>query len=128
MLEFVQNLWAAAEPAAAEPAAAASAASPLGGLLPLVLIFVVFYFLLIRPQQKKEKEHKKMLTELNRGDYVLTSGGIYGTIVSVKTDAFEIKIDDNTKVLVSKNAISHVTRKQGAPESASVGPEPIKPK
>jgi preprotein translocase subunit YajC len=124
MFELITNVWAQGH-AAAEQAPAQS--SPLGGLVPLVLIFVVFYFLLIRPQQKREKEHKKMLTGLNRGDYVLTSGGVYGTIVGVKTDAFEIKVDENVKVLVAKSAVTQVVRKQGE-AAAGVSPEPIKPK
>ena len=52
----------------------------LSGILPLILIFVVFYFLLIRPQQKKLKSHKEMITNLKKGDKVVTQGGIMGTI------------------------------------------------
>ena len=52
----------------------------LSGILPLVLIFVVFYFLLIRPQQKKLKSHKEMITNLKKGDKIVTQGGIMGTI------------------------------------------------
>ena len=51
-----------------------------GTFLPLILIFVVFYFLLIRPQQRKVKQHKEMLSNLKRGDKIVTSGGIIGTI------------------------------------------------
>ncbi|MEW6040158.1 MAG: preprotein translocase subunit YajC [Elusimicrobiota bacterium] len=109
MLWMINFAWAQAP-----KEAPAAAQSPLGGLLPLVLVFVIFYFLLIRPQQKKEKEHRKMLTELNKGDYVLTTGGVYGTIVGIKTDAFELKVDDNTKLLISRNAIAQVVKKQGS--------------
>ena len=52
-----------------------------GTFLPLILIFVVFYFLLIRPQQRKVKQHKEMLSNLKRGDKIVTSGGIIGTII-----------------------------------------------
>ena len=58
--------------------------NPLGGFVPLRLIFVVFYFLLILPQQRRQKEHKKLIDTLKKDDYVLTSGGIYGTVVNVK--------------------------------------------
>ena len=54
-----------------------------GTFLPLILIFVVFYFLLIRPQQRKVKQHKEMLSNLKRGDKIVTSGGIIGTINKV---------------------------------------------
>jgi preprotein translocase subunit YajC len=85
--------------------------NPLSGLIPLILIFIVFYLLLIRPQQKKEKEHKKMISELKKDDYVLTSGGIYGTITNVKPDTIELKVDENTKLTLAKNAVIQVLQK-----------------
>ncbi|MDI6641688.1 MAG: preprotein translocase subunit YajC [Elusimicrobiota bacterium] len=82
--------------------------SPLGGFLPLILIFFIFYFLLIRPQQKRAKEHKKLLAALKKGDIVITTGGIYGTITQVKPDTVELKIDESTKIQVLKSAIGQV--------------------
>ena len=71
----------------------------IGSLIPLVLIFVIFYFFLIRPQQKKVKEHKKMVESLKRGDMVVTSGGIVGTIERIiDNDKVEVLISDNVKV------------------------------
>ena len=68
-------------------------------LIPLVLIFVIFYFFLIRPQQKKVKEHKLMVENLKRGDKVITSGGIVGTIERIiDNDKVEVLISDNVKV------------------------------
>ena len=67
----------------AQSAGSASGFS-LGGLIPFILIFVIFYFLLIRPQQKKVKEHKNMVQNLKRGDSIVTAGGIVGKIVKVK--------------------------------------------
>ena len=73
----------------------------LGGLLPLVLIFVVFYFLLIRPQQKKAKEHRETLANLRRGDKVVTNGGLIGTITRVPNDnELIVEIADGVKVRV----------------------------
>ena len=67
--------------------------------IPLILIFVIFYFFLIRPQQKKAKEHKLMCENLKRGDKVLTSGGIVGTVERVlENDKVEIKISENVNV------------------------------
>ncbi|MFN3966843.1 MAG: preprotein translocase subunit YajC [Endomicrobiia bacterium] len=82
--------------------------NPLSGLFPLILIFFIFYFLLIRPQQKREKEHKKMLAGLKKGDNVITTGGIYGTITNVKPDTVELKIDENTKIQLLKSAVAQV--------------------
>ena len=76
----------------------------LGGLIPFILIFVIFYFLLIRPQQKKVKEHKLMVENLKRGDKVITSGGIIGTVERIiDGDKAEISITDNVKVEVIKS-------------------------
>ena len=73
-------------------------------LIPLILIFVIFYFFLIRPQQKKVKEHKLMVENLKRGDKVITSGGIIGTVERIiDGDKAEISITDNDKVEVIKS-------------------------
>ena len=78
--------------------------SGIGQFIPLILIFVIFYFFLIRPQQKKVKEHKLMVENLKRGDKVITSGGIIGTIERIiDGDKAEISITDNVKVEVIKS-------------------------
>ena len=77
--------------------------SGIGQFIPLILIFVIFYFFLIRPQQKKVKDHKAMVENLKRGDKVITSGGITGTIERlVDNDKVEVEIADNVKVEVVK--------------------------
>lgn len=98
----------------AQAPAAPSATSSLLQLAPLVLMFGAMYFLLIAPQRKKQKEHEKMLAALGAGDEVITTGGIYGTITSVKDDRFIIRIGDNQKVEVGKAFISVVVSKSGA--------------
>ena len=78
--------------------------SGIGQFIPLILIFVIFYFFLIRPQQKKVKEHKIMVTNLKRGDKVVTSGGIVGTVERVmENDKAEIEISENVKVEIVKS-------------------------
>jgi preprotein translocase subunit YajC len=97
----------------------AQAAGQTGGLaggiesfLPLILIFVVFYFLMIRPQQKKMKQHKEMLSQLRRGDRVLTSGGILGTVNKVVDDKeVVVEIADGVRVSVLRGAISEIISK-----------------
>ena len=103
-----------AQAAPATPVAPGGA-SALMQLAPLVLMFAAMYFLLIAPQRKKQKEHEKMLTQLQPGDEVVTSGGIYGTITSVKDDRFVVRIgDNNAKVEVGKGFISTVVKKADA--------------
>ena len=78
--------------------------SGIGQFIPLILIFVIFYFFLIRPQQKKVKEHKLMVENLKRGDKVVTSGGIVGTIERVvDNDKVEVLITENVKVEIIKS-------------------------
>ena len=75
--------------------------SGIAQFIPLILIFVIFYFFLIRPQQKKVKEHKLMVQNLKRGDKVVTSGGIVGTIERIiDAEKAEVLISDNVKVEV----------------------------
>jgi len=75
--------------------------SGIGQFIPLILIFVIFYFFLIRPQQKKVKEHNAMVESLKKGDKVVTSGGITGTISRViDNDKVEVEIADNVTVEV----------------------------
>lgn len=86
-------------------AEATGSGSPLGLLLPMGLLFVAMYFFMIAPQRKKEKELKKMLSELKNGDKVITIGGIFGTITAVKEDRFHVKIDESTRIEVLRSAI-----------------------
>ena len=77
--------------------------SGIGQFIPLILIFVIFYFFLIRPQQKKVKEHKAMVESLKKGDKVVTSGGITGTIERIiDNDKVEVEIAENVKVEIVK--------------------------
>ena len=77
--------------------------SGIGQFIPLILIFVIFYFFLIRPQQKKVKEHKAMIESLKRGDKVITSGGITGTVERIiDNEKVEVEIAENVKVEIVK--------------------------
>ncbi len=76
----------------------------IGQFIPLILIFVIFYFFLIRPQQKKVKEHKLMVENLKRGDKVITSGGIVGTVERIiDNDKIEVNISENVNVEIIKS-------------------------
>ena len=81
--------------------------------IPLILIFVIFYFFLIRPQQKRVKEHKAMVQSLKRGDEIVTSGGIIGTIDRVmEDDRIEVIIGENVRVQVIKTTITSLLKKE----------------
>ena len=88
-------------------------------LLPFAFIFVIFYFLLIRPQQKRQKEHQNLLSNLKTGDKVVTSSGIHGLIANVKDTTFVVKIADNVKIEVDKNAIASVSKSVDQPKATA---------
>jgi len=99
-----------AVPQAADPnAAGGGAGSIIGSFLPIIAIIAIFYFLIIRPQNKKRKETEKMHAGLKKGDRVVTIGGLYGTIHSVKDTTVIIKADDNVKLEFLRSAISSIT-------------------
>ena len=86
--------------------------NPLFSFLPIILMFVVFYFLLIRPQTKRQKEAEKMRSELKKGDHIITSGGIHGTIEGMKdNDVLLVKTATDTKLHVSRSAVTIVKPK-----------------
>lgn len=85
--------------------AAAPAGSPLAGFLPMILIFVVFYFLLIRPQQKKAKAQQEFLSNLKKGDEVITGGGLHGKITGLTDTVVTLEVADNIRVKVSRQYI-----------------------
>jgi preprotein translocase subunit YajC len=77
-------------------------------LVPFVLIFVIFYFLLILPQQKRQKKLKAMLEALKKGDKVVTTGGIWGTVANLGKETVTLQIADNTKVKVQRESIARL--------------------
>ncbi len=81
------------------------------GLIPLVLLFVVFYFLLIRPQQKKVKEHKALVEALKKGDEVVTYGGLVGVLRGIGDNFCEVEIADNIVVKVERQNIARLLPK-----------------
>jgi preprotein translocase subunit YajC len=81
--------------------------------IPLILIFIIFYFFLIRPQQKRVKDHRAMVETVTRGDEVITSGGIIGTVERVmEDDRIEVLIDENTKVQIIRSTITSLLKKE----------------
>lgn len=99
-MDFVTTILAQAAPEPQSPG--------LTQFLPFILIFAAMYFLIIAPQRKKQKQHQKMISELKSGTEVMTSGGVFGTITNVKDDRFVLKIAENTKIEISKAAVTSV--------------------
>ena len=92
----------------AAPADGGGTAGLLVGILPWLLIFVIFYILMIRPQQRRVKEHQAAIAAIKKGDEVVTGGGIRGRVTKVTDDDAEVEIASGVKVRVVKSTISHV--------------------
>ena len=94
-----------------------AAGAPRGpSQLPLLFVLIatiaIFYLILIRPQQKKQKELQKMIDALKKGDRVMTTGGIFGSVVGLKDNIVVVKIDENTKIEMLKSAVASVITKK----------------
>jgi len=85
--------------------------------IPLILMFVIFYFLLIRPQQKKTKEHRQMVSNLKKGDRIITSGGLHGRITGLSDTILTVEIADKVRVKIARGNV-------GALNQASAQPQP----
>ncbi len=93
-----------------------------GGMLSTIilfgLIFVIFYFMIIRPQQKRQKERQKMLDALQKGDKIVTAGGIHGSVVGIEEKTVLVQIADNVKVKVDRGSIGTVMNESKPEEKA----------
>ena len=92
------------------PEPSAAAPGPLAMLVPFLMMFLIFYVLVFRPQSKTRKEHEQMVKHLKKNDEVVTSGGLFGTIVNVKPEAITLRIDDNVRVEVEPSAIVRLVK------------------
>ena len=91
----------------AQPAqTSGEASSPFSGIFLIAIIFAIFYFFLIRPQQKRQKQLREMVEKLKRGDCVVTSGGVHGTVARVKEKTVMLKVAENVELEVTKSAIA----------------------
>lgn len=98
-------------------------ADPRAQMIQMVVMFgglgLMFYFLMIRPQSKQRKEHDNMLKNVESGDKILTSGGLYGIVTNVKEKSLMVKIADNVKVEIAKSALTSVVKKSADGDSTS---------
>ena len=100
--------WAFAQTTGAAPGGGGGIFGQINMLIPFIAMFAIFYFLLIRPQQKKQRDLRQMLQNLKRGDRVVTSGGIYGTIIKIRNDVVHLEIADQVRIRINKGSISEV--------------------
>ena len=103
---LISNAWAKAA-----PAAGGDPTSGLMGMLPIILMFVVLWFLMIRPQMKRAKEHKAMVEAMQKGDEVLTNGGIAGRITKMGETYISVEIAESVEISVQKTAVTAVLPK-----------------
>ena len=89
----------------------AAATGGLMSFLPLIVIFAVFYFMLIRPQMKRAKEHKQLVSELGKGDEVITNGGLLGKITDVSESFVTLELADNLQIKLQRQAVANVMPK-----------------
>ncbi|MBW7456047.1 preprotein translocase subunit YajC [Paenibacillus sepulcri] len=80
----------------------------LTSILPFVLMFAVFYFLLIRPQQRKSKQRSNMLSQLKKGDKIVTIGGMHGTVLELSDDIVVLRVNDATKITFDRSAVNNI--------------------
>jgi preprotein translocase subunit YajC len=98
--------------------AAPSGGGGLVGMLPFALMFVVIYFLILRPQSKKAKDHQRMLSELKKGDDVVTQGGIIGKISGMKDNEITLQVQEGVRLRVLRSSITSVYNPGAAPAKA----------
>ena len=89
----------------------AAASGGIMQFLPLIVIFAVFYFMLIRPQMKRSKEHKNLVSQLAKGDEVVTNGGLLGRIIDVSESFITLEVAEGVQVRVQRQAVANVMPK-----------------
>ncbi|SDC48350.1 preprotein translocase subunit YajC [Geotoga petraea] len=104
-------------------AAATGATGGFGSIWFIVILFVLMYVILILPQRRQEKKHKEMISQLSRGDKVMTAAGIIGKIVSIQNDRIRISTGDKTEIDITKNAVSAVLNKSEQPTTENKSEE-----
>lgn len=101
------------------PPQGAPTPSPMAMLFPFVFMFAIFYLLVFRPQSKARKEHERMLKDLKKYDEVVTTGGIFGTVVNVKPESITLRVDENVRFEVERSAIVRVVKPSAGVTSGS---------
>ncbi len=101
------------------PGQSAASPGPLTMLVPFAMMFLIFYLLVFRPQSQAKKEHDRMVKNLKKHDEVVTSGGVFGSVVNVKPGAVTLRVDENVRIDVEPSAIVRLVKSSGKEELAS---------
>jgi len=104
---FIETAYAMGAPGGNGAGSAGGGAS---SLIMMAVIFAIFYFIMIRPQQKKMKEHKKMVTELKKGDRIITASGMYGTVENTTSETLTVKIAEGVKIKLTRGSVGAVIK------------------
>ena len=111
MTQILTLVLAQEAPAQSSPGAGGFLTS-LPSLLPFILIFILFYVLLILPQQRRQKKHRAMLEALKKGDRVVTSSGILGTVMNISKDSITMQVADNVKIRVLRDSVTEMQKEK----------------
>ena len=91
--------------------------------LPLLVIFGIFYLLLIMPMRKRQKKHQEMLKAITKGDRVVTTGGIFGTVVAVEDDVVSLRVAENVKLQIALSAVAGLAKDAGTADLSPTEPK-----
>jgi preprotein translocase subunit YajC len=94
------------------PESAAAAPGPAAMLVPFAMMFAIFYFLVFRPQAKARKDHEQMIRGLKKHDEVVTTGGIFGTVVNVRPESITLRVDENVRIEIEPSAIGRLVKQK----------------
>ena len=101
----------------AQAAGSAQGGDTMMGMLPIILMFVILYFLMIRPQQKQKKDREAMLSTVKKGDRVVTTGGLHGTVVGLNEQTVTLKVADSVKLDFDRTALGRIVTAPGSKEA-----------
>ncbi len=119
---MITQLFAAFGPQGGAGGQGTGGGSPMSLIFMIIAIFAVMYFLMIRPQQKQKKQHQDMMGQLSKGDKIVTTGGIHGTVAGVKDNVVILKVADNVKIEINRASIGQIVSSRTSKTQAK-GPQ-----
>lgn len=120
---MINQLFAYGMPSGTTGGQGAGGGSPMSLIFMIIAIFAVMYFLMIRPQQRQKRQHQDMLSQLSKGDKIVTAGGIHGTVAGIRDNTVIVKIADNVKIEINRSSISQVVSSKSSRYQARPQPE-----
>ncbi|OGX28344.1 MAG: preprotein translocase subunit YajC [Omnitrophica WOR_2 bacterium RIFCSPHIGHO2_02_FULL_67_20] len=102
------------------PGASTGSPGPLAMLVPFAMMFLIFYMLVFRPQTKARQEHERMVKNLKKHDEVVTTGGMFGTVVNVRPESITLRVDENVRIEVEPAAIARLVKQKAKASDAQL--------